>query len=51
MEAIAFLIVPIIAEIIFVGLFIYEDYKDKKKVKSGGSYDDLFKKRGISHKH
>lgn len=51
MEAIMFLIVPIIAVIVFIGLFIYEDYKDKKKVKRGGSYEDLFKKRGISHKH
>ena len=51
MEAIMFLIVPILAVIIFVGLFIYEDYKEKKQKKSSGSYEDLFKKRGISHKH
>ena len=51
MEAMAFLIVTIMAVFIFIGLFIVEDNKQKKQTKSGGSYEDLFKKRGVSHKH
>jgi len=51
MEAIAFLIVTIVAVLVFVGLMAYEAYKEKKQKKSGGSYEDLFKKRGASHKH
>jgi hypothetical protein len=51
MEAIAFLIVTIVAVLVFVGLMAYEAYKEKKQTKSGGSYEDLFKKRGVSNKH
>jgi hypothetical protein len=51
MEAIAFLIVTIVAVLVFVGLMAYEVYKQPKQTKSGGSYEDLFKKRGVSHKH
>jgi preprotein translocase subunit SecG len=51
MEAIAFAIVTIVAVFVFIGLFIFEDKKQKKQTKSGGSYEDLFKKRGVSHKH
>jgi len=51
MEAMAFLIVTIIAIVVFIGLFIVEDNKQKKQTKSGGCYEDLFKKRGVSHKH
>ena len=44
MEAMAFLIVTIVAVFVFIGLFIVEDNKQKKQTKSGGSYEDLFKK-------
>ena len=51
MEAMAFLIVTIVAVFVFIGLFIFEDNKQKKQTKSGGSYEDLFKIRGVSLKH
>jgi len=51
MEAMAFLIVTIVAVFVFIGLMAYEAYKESKQTKSGGSYEDLFKKRGVSHKH